>query len=118
MLYDPKWEAPTEITLEPWQEILMEAAAILDRDGWVRGAMHSASGHCIVGAIAIASRGEILNREVATRHLHRYLGDEPMGWNDGATGLNKKVVSSTLRSCAGYKRPEGIVVNSTSWTGR
>lgn len=51
MLFDPKW-APTEIKLEPWQEILLRAADILEEHGWVQGQIgYDGEGYCAFGAM-------------------------------------------------------------------
>lgn len=57
MLYDPKWAPPeTEIKLEPWRQILLDAAKILETEGWTQGVYHSVGGrHCAVGAISKAT---------------------------------------------------------------
>jgi hypothetical protein len=56
MLYDPKWEveAPVEIKLEPWQEILLKAADLLERKGWCQNQFERLGSHCAVGAIGAA----------------------------------------------------------------
>lgn len=50
MLYDPKW-APPEVKVEPWREILKNAAEIIEREGWTQGSYHKGGGHCAIGAI-------------------------------------------------------------------
>jgi len=58
MLFDPKWniEAPAEIQLEDWQKLLLKAAEVLERDGWIRHAYHAEGAHCAVGALQVARR--------------------------------------------------------------
>jgi hypothetical protein len=45
MLYDEKWNrvlAPTEVPLERWQKLLLDAADVIERRGWTRGRSTSA----------------------------------------------------------------------------
>lgn len=59
MLYDPKWTpAETEIQLEPWQQILLKAADILEEKNWIQGEMDDrAGGYCMMGAMQVAIYG-------------------------------------------------------------
>lgn len=36
MLFNPEWKPAEAPTLEPWQEILLAAAAVIERRGWTR----------------------------------------------------------------------------------
>lgn len=63
MLYDPKWETPADIKLEPWQKILLDAADILERGNWAQHALQTREdAHCAMGAMQIAHYGKIVNR--------------------------------------------------------
>lgn len=65
MLYDPKWTPPaTEIKLEPWQEILLKAATILEEKGWVQDGLHSPKGFCALGALQWACYGQVYTSSV------------------------------------------------------
>lgn len=58
MLFDPKWklpETPADIKLEPWQEILLKAADVLEQRGWTRGKFSKSGRVCAQGAINLAS---------------------------------------------------------------
>lgn len=48
MLYDKRWDTKPEIT---WQQILLNAADILETEGWCQGAFESQDGYCARGAM-------------------------------------------------------------------
>jgi hypothetical protein len=54
MLFDPKWKT-AEITIEPWRQVMLDAADILECDGWIRGAYQKPEGYCAIGALRKAS---------------------------------------------------------------
>jgi hypothetical protein len=73
MFYDPKWDKKLdEITKpkEPWQEILLKAADILEQKGWCRQEFSQNGKHCAVGAINVA-----LNRNPSNDSITR--GNNP-----------------------------------------
>jgi hypothetical protein len=136
MLYDPKWESPTE-TLDVWRKILLGAADLIDKKGWIQGAFERSTGFCIIGAMTRAATDlglsdtrshfftfsqsmVVRNTDFETAHEHVFveLGNlSPMGWNDTVAKSKKEVVNLLLK-VAGRKAPEQIVVDSSSWTGR
>jgi hypothetical protein len=118
MLYDPKWTPPeTEIKLEPWQRILLDAATIIEEKGWTRGSYTDGTGYCALGALRIAS-GMHVTQSYSTNQLrHNYpdywkaahvlsdnitsCGDTGIGipcWNDSQS--NKNAVIAKLRETA------------------
>lgn len=106
MLFDPKWAPPEiEITLEPWQKILLDAADILEKKGWVRSHYHHAGRSCAIGAIAIATSGNANGTHIGTvagktavGELMDYIGNIPY-WNDHVAKDGKEVIA-TLRAVA------------------
>lgn len=59
MLYDPKWEVPIETKpLEPWRKLLLDAAAIIERQGHAKYVTGAKNGHvCLFGALNTAHHG-------------------------------------------------------------
>lgn len=110
MLFDPKWEEKVEVTLEPWQEILLKAADILETEGWIRGRYISEAGFCAIGAIRKASGlssdfnkpianlnlGTTPSYLIACRKLEMDVG-AISSWNDTSS---KKIVIDQLRKVA------------------
>jgi hypothetical protein len=120
MLYDPNWELPeTEIKIEPWQQILLDAADLIDTKGWIKGHLHTTNGFCVVGALQEANRGAdgLSGYNEAHARLYQFVGRNPMEWNDTVC-LNQKFVVKTLRTVADVTPPKPIVIDSRSWTGR
>lgn len=116
MLYDPKWTPPeTEIKLESWQTLLLEAATILETKGWTRGFYADDNGYCVLGALRAAS-GMMVNKTYSTAQLRTNYPDywaathalakkvivEQGGgignWNDAQS--SKDVVIATMRDTA------------------
>jgi hypothetical protein len=107
MLYDPKW-APAEIKLKPWQEVLLKAAGILERDGWIQGNYGDESrGYCTMGAMRAASTvvpihtwdGLPAEYVEACNKLNETLPFNISYWNDHQDRTKEEVVS-TLRKVA------------------
>lgn len=109
MLYDSKrWEAPQQIELEPWQQILLDAANILESDGWCQRRVHSVDGrHCAVGAMFRAVKHDQLgwDHRNAIFHLRVSLSvDNIAKWND-RRGRTKEEVIAAFRNAALAPRP-------------
>jgi hypothetical protein len=107
MLYDPNWK-PTEIVLEDWQKLLLEAAEILETRGWIQGEMCTDEGFCTLGAINRAGYdvGNTAPITTAILAVIAKIGAPPtMGpraiarWND-TYGRTKEEVVHTLRDAA------------------
>jgi hypothetical protein len=75
MLYDPKWEAPAEIKLEPWQQLLKDAVKAIEERGWTQGMLENSVGNvCSMGAIQIAIYGATV-RATMRRNFRLYSRD-------------------------------------------
>lgn len=100
MLYDPKWEAPTEIKpIEPWRAILTRAANYIDEHGLCQGSFDNARGEvCILGALNIV-RAEPNAYQDAIDRFCEFTGEGPVHWND-MPGRTKEEVVNTLREIA------------------
>lgn len=102
MLYDPKWEVPTETKpLEDWQEALIKAADYMDEHGFCQGTLVDSNGRvCILGALLRANQGGDRTRvSQAQAHLRDFLPVSIVGWND-ARGRSKEEAVAALRQCA------------------
>ena len=91
------------ITTDPVSQLLWDAADLLERDGWCQREFEDAQGrYCLVGAINRAPSPEPYSLELeiqrltATGYMQRFLGMEPMRWND-MHGRTKEEVVSALR---------------------
>lgn len=120
MLYDPKWAPPaTEIKLEPWQEVLLKAADLIEECGLLQRALGGWNiGYCSVGAIrastgmsllTYASNNYALNYDAYARVIYKLankigghmVSDEAkiIVWND-RPGRTKEEVIAKLRETA------------------
>lgn len=105
---------------EQWQIILLKAAAIIEKEGWITGSLHRGGKHCAVGAInkaaGLISKRHHTSKAITKLHeavksdLHgsfHFDGDNlherrsnVMTWNDLVAKSGKKVVK-TMRKAAG-----------------
>lgn len=74
MLYDKKWEIKDVVKpkLAGWQQVLLNAADLIEEKGWIRGEMHNHYGYCTIGAI-YACEGNLYSKWRAVRKLKAYL---------------------------------------------
>jgi hypothetical protein len=100
MLYDPKWKKHQEKQNEDWRKILLDAADVIEKDGWIQGRMRDKNGYCIHGAINEVSKNRLYQRALAKLELWRMISGQPIGrWND-ADGRTKGQVLFVLRAAA------------------
>lgn len=129
MLYDPtRWVMPEILPevpkVEPWQQVLLDAAALIEKRGWTRENYANHGRYCAIGAINKVSglHPEHCNspvesfysppgkrvkmspaRKKAESKLKKYLkisGHMAVeNWNDD-TASNKKVVVQAMRNAA------------------
>ncbi len=109
MLYDPKWEV--EAKLEPWRGLLLEAADLIEQNGWVQFKAQSEDGYCAAGAMqeAFCNRhGYPPSYHPDGRDEYRKASDELAGtivphsipaWND-SLGRSKEEVVAKIREVA------------------
>src|SRR6516164_3781777 len=100
---EPEVQAPPEITTNPVSQLLWDAADLLERDGWCQREFEDAQGrYCLVGAINRALPLEVRQDlaedllEAAEMHMSKFVGADPMRWND-RPGRTKEEVISALR---------------------
>jgi hypothetical protein len=122
MLYDKRWDAPLPTTkLDDWQQLLLDAANILEMRGWVRRHFRSPDGFCAVGSMREAAgfylppfdvnpftipdvnpfpdtpRAE--SYRIALSRLEHALGMPTVKWNDRRARSKNEVVAK-LRKVA------------------
>lgn len=105
MLYDPKWEVKTKApTIEPWRQVLLDAADLLEREGHCKGQFYAEGARCTIGAICKVTTNAItkpLGSGVpeAIGRLCNVAGPYIPDWND-APGRTAFEVIATLRAVA------------------
>lgn len=74
MLFDPKWDA--EIKTEPWRQLLLDAADLIDRIGWCQHTPRDDNGRvCAAEALRrVAYAGhDVATYAVAMSHLSDFV---------------------------------------------
>lgn len=111
MLYDPKWETPETSPLEPWRDLMLRAADILESSGLVKNQLCDASGRvCFRGALMAAMGGDqtdpmfiigVLNDRENKRLFHeadfrmeQHVGTYPPRWNNVPERTKEEVVAA------------------------
>lgn len=94
MLYNKNWQAP----IITWQEVLLRAADLIEKDGWCRGTYHRGRGHCIVGAVTKVVPWGPLGRQAVTE-LTLHLGVPAIWYNDDSDRTREEVVAA-MRAAA------------------
>jgi hypothetical protein len=115
MLYDPQ-NAPawTYINppLAPWRQLLLDAADLIEREGWAKGTYKRWSGeYCVLGALSQVAFGTPILEAIGRGHSHRRDFNIAIDmlrhaipskhiplWNDGS---NKTEVVRVMRHLAG-----------------
>ncbi len=108
MLYDKRWDVEPEVKLEPWRQMLLDAADLLERDGWCQGAYQDDDGHhCALGALDAVFGSKTSFKAIdwsayarVNERLQDAVGLQIVHWND-AKGRTAEEVISTLRKIAG-----------------
>ena len=89
-----------EQPIEPWQQLLLDAADLIDRQGWWNGKpQKSLSVHCIQTALFAASPRSSIACEAAVNFLNHIGGHGIVCWND-APGRTKEEVLAAMRGAA------------------
>ncbi len=102
MLYDPKWEVETPVTVEPWRNLLLDAAEIIRLGGWCQGEFIAFTGAvCMAGAISEAAREGMYDGDVYETAYNRISRSvrSPIDWND-TPGRTKDEVVDLLEKVA------------------
>jgi hypothetical protein len=83
--------------LPPERQVLLDAANILEEQGWIRGNLCRPEGYCILGAMD-AAKPPAAAMVIAFMRLEKKLGP-PAQWND-TPGRTKEEVIAMLRETA------------------
>jgi hypothetical protein len=98
---------PQPTNTQTISSVCLQAAEILREKGWVQNVMHSDQGHCMVGALEAATRGNFNFRwtvqNAVNRHLGRDNGDTLTVWND-MPGRTREEVIAALEATAWENR--------------
>lgn len=97
MLYDKRWEQKHKP--KAWQQLLLDAADLIEHEGWCQETTSYNGPHCALGAI-LAARGEQGTHvaHVAEAHLFAAVG-AIVHWNDQPERTATEVVA-TLQAVA------------------
>ena len=90
--------------IEPWRQLLLDAADLIDRQGWWDGTPtprgEQRTLHCIETAIsAIGSKQIDMARSEASVNFSNYVSTPSITWND-APGRTKEEVLAAMRGAA------------------
>src|SRR5258708_2082962 len=101
MLYDKeRWDRVGAPVREPWQQVLLNAAELLERDGWIQGCFGSRDGpKCLVGSMLYMTKELSPYFWEARTRLGERTNGNPVGWND-TPGRTKEQVIALLYDCA------------------
>lgn len=101
MLYDPKWEVTVETRpQEPWRQLLSDAAAFLEKRGWIQCEVMSEGGYCALGAVFYVDPQRRMHFSQAAEALNRVVGGPIAPWNDAAGRTKEEVVAALYRASA------------------
>ena len=96
MLYNTEWDKKlNELKIDPVSKILLDAADIIEREGWIKNSYHNSNGYCVAGAmIKAAGSGNLRdlardpNFMTAHNRVTKIIGMIPIPfWNDGVPGF-------------------------------
>lgn len=102
MLYDPKWEVPAKTKpAESWRQLLLDAATVLEEDGWTQRRVFDENGYCALGALYRANHCSIFGDDFdrAAVALRAHTDDVISAWNDAPERTKEEVVAA-LRKAA------------------
>jgi hypothetical protein len=121
MLYDPKkWPMPevipVEPKVEPWRQLLLGAADLIEKKGWCREDFENHGRYCAIGALnkvagypadpglrfydPTYSDARRKAEKILEKHLKLDDCDGVVEWNDGLNRNGKKIVIQALREAA------------------
>ncbi len=96
MLYDKRWDKlEAAVELEPWRQLLLEAADVIEQRGWCRHTRMNSRGEvCAVGAILSARWG------FDRLDWGSWYDDEPT--REAVLNLRARVASGTISGVGGW----------------
>ena len=85
------------------KQVLLHAASMIKRKGWIQGEFKNARGVCVIGAIQEAAwdlNATDRTRAVVLRRLRKVTADYIAEWNDDPLRTKREVLAA-LRKAAG-----------------
>ena len=99
MLFDPRWD---KAKAEPWRQVLLDAADLIDRIGWCQHTECDHNGRvCAAEALMRVAAHDVTTYAVAMTHLSCFVASPKTvpEWND-AEGRTAAEVTDGMRACA------------------
>lgn len=108
MLYDPKWETKKADTVEPWREVLLRAAELIQVRGHAKYALENKQGNlCVVGALCLAATGNSYSHNAASTdaliRMDAACNGDVLKFNNAPDRTIGEVIVA-LRNCAALSR--------------
>jgi hypothetical protein len=108
MLYNPDWK-PDTIELQDWQKVLLDAAELLETEGWIKGSMQNQHGFCMIGAVMAAANQPIIVFAIAKGPAGEALDQLKIktndstiwGWNDHPERTKQEVIDMLRETAKG-----------------
>lgn len=98
MLYDKRWDH-IKTRIEPWQLLLLTAADLIEKRGWIQGEFRSDDGrYCAMGAIQEIDCPS-QEKWIAMARVTQTLRMDLVAWNDHRSRTKEQVVTK-LREVA------------------
>jgi hypothetical protein len=95
MLFDPNWkkQPDPEISIEPWRQLLLDAADYIEVNGWCQKTVQDYEGRvCAVGAMLCVLPQGNKNFDKAFTKLQSAVGLIPI-WNDNCNRTKEQVIA-------------------------
>ena len=103
MLKDPKWD----VKIESWRQVCLDAADLLERDGWCQHApMDERGRRCLINAVY--SVGDYMACRDAERQIKLFIDKPHLSWWNDTDGRTKEQVIAVLRGCAKCVHAQGV----------
>lgn len=104
MWFDKRFEQPVVKELTPVQKNLLDAANLLETQGWIQGDYRTEKGYCMVGAMREACHCPVGNYEgvyiESVNRMLRYLNRQDVAiWNDWPLRTKEEAIAA-LRGAA------------------
>lgn len=109
MYFEEKSPGEVQTTLAPECQVLLDAADVIRKQGWIQGSYHCGSYVCMMGAVCYAISKIAVPYKLpankiqifikAERRLGIFLNEMPANWND-APGRTKEQVIAALEGAA------------------
>lgn len=106
MFTETKKDGESQVQLEPWRRLLLNAADTIERVGHCKMTQCDNEGRmCFIGAVKFHDVGNAKSWELTTYgtealdKMRKYLGEHPIDWNNAPERTGAEVVAG-MRDCA------------------